>query len=313
MNRKAIAPPLLYIKVMLGLYLLLGFLSACKPAQRSTAQVTPSLAGEQTSAQVVTSTAAAPTSVPPTQQPLAAIADGWELSLAEYQAELAQYKAARGTELAPEDEDRVLEDLVNQALLASAASKNGFSVDDALLDERTQLLIDQLGGQAALDSWMQTYGYDQATFRQALRRSIASAWMRDQIAAGVPKTAEQIHARQILLYNLDQANEVMGLLRAGNDFGNLAVQYDPVTRGDLGWFPRGYLLDEKLEEIAFSLQPEAYTEIVQTLAGYHILQVLERDAQYPLTPEALLALQVQAVQSWLNEHRSQSEIQVLLP
>jgi len=313
MNRKVIAPPLFYIKAMLGLYLLLGFLSACKPAQRSTAQVIPSLPVEQTSAQVVTNTVAAPTPVPPTQQPLAAIADGWEISLAEYQAELAQYKAARGTELAPEDEDRVLEDLVNQALLASAASKNGFSVDDALLDERTQLLIDQLGGQAALDGWMQTYGYDQATFRRALERSIASAWMRDQIAADIPKTAKQVHARQILLYNSDQANEVMGLLKAGNDFGNLAVQYDPVTRGDLGWFPRGYLLDEKLEEIAFNLQPEAYSEVVQTLAGYHILQVLERDAQRPLTPEALLALQGKAIKSWLDERRSQSEVQILLP
>jgi peptidyl-prolyl cis-trans isomerase C len=313
MNRKVTAPPLFCIKAILGLYLLLGFLSACKPAQRSTAQVTPNLPGEQTSAQVAINTAAAPTPVPPTQQPLAAIADGWEISLAEYQSELAQYKAARGTELAPEDEQRVLEDLIDQALLASAASQNGFSVDDALLDERTQLLIDQLGSQAALDGWMQTYGYDQATFRQALRRSIASAWMRDQIAAGVPKTAEQIHARQILLYNLDQANEVVGLLRAGNDFGNLAVQYDPVTRGDLGWFPRGYLLDEKLEEIAFSLQPEAYSEVIQTLAGYHILQLLERDAQRPLTPEALLALQVRAVQSWLDERRSQSEVQILLP
>jgi hypothetical protein len=93
----------------------------------------------------------------------------------------------------------VLEDLINQALLASAASQNGFSMDEAMLDERTQSLIDQLGGQAALDGWMQTYGYDQATFRQALERSIASAWMRDQIAAGVPKTAEQVHASDIAL------------------------------------------------------------------------------------------------------------------
>ena len=207
----------------------------------------------------------------------------------------------------------MLEDLIDQALLASTAGQNGFSVDEAMLDERTQRLIDQLGDRAALDSWMQTYGYDQATFRQALKRSIASAWMRDQIAEGVPKTAEQVHARQILLYTLDQANEVMGLLKAGNDFGNLAVQYDPVTRGDLGWFPRGYLLDEKLDEIAFSLQPEAYSEVVETLAGYHILQVLERDAQRPLTPEALLALQGKAIKSWLDERRSQSEVQILLP
>ncbi|OGO35610.1 MAG: hypothetical protein A2W35_20270 [Chloroflexi bacterium RBG_16_57_11] len=313
MNRKAMASPLFYIKAILRLGLLLAFLSACKPGQRSTPQITPSRSIEQPSAQVVTNTAAAPTPVPPTQPPLAATVNSWEISLAEYQAELAQDKAARGTELAPEDEKRVLEDLIDQALLASAASQNGFTADEAVLDERTQRLIDQLGSQEALDGWMATYGYDQATFRQALRRSIASAWMRDQIAAGVPKTAEQVHARQILLYTADQANEVMSLLEAGNDFGNLAVQYDPVTHGDLGWFPRGYLLDKKLEEIAFSLQPEAYSEVIETLAGYHILQVLEREAQRPLTPEALLAQQVQAVQDWLNERRSQTEIQILLP
>jgi peptidyl-prolyl cis-trans isomerase C len=198
-------------------------------------------------------------------------------------------------------------------LLASAAVQNGFKVDNATLDERNQRLVDQLGSQAALDSWMQTYSYDQATFRQALKRSIASAWMRDQIAAGVPKSAEQVHARQILLYTADQANEVMGLLKAGNDFGNLAVQYDPVTRGDLGWFPRGYLLDKKLEDTAFSLQPEATSEVIETLAGYHILQVLERADQRPLTPEALLAQQVQAVKAWLEQRRGQAEIQILVP
>jgi parvulin-like peptidyl-prolyl isomerase len=79
-----------------------------------------------------------------------------------------------------------------------------------------------------------------------------------------------------------------------------------------GLVPRGYLWT-KSWKIAFNLQPEAYSEVVETLAGYHILQVLERDTQRPLTPEALLAQQVQAVQSWLNDHRSQSEVQILLP
>jgi peptidyl-prolyl cis-trans isomerase C len=313
MNRKVMTSLLFYIKALLRLCLLFALLSACKPAQQSTAQITPSVPIESPSVQEVTTPAAVPTPVPPTQQPLAAIVNGWEISLAEYQAELAQYKAARGTELAPEDEERILEDLIDQALLASAASQQDFSPDEGMLNERIQRLIDQLGSQAALDDWMTAYGYDQATFREALARSIASAWMRDQIAAGVPKTAEQVHARQILLNNADQANEVIGLLKAGNDFGNLAVKYDPVTRGDLGWFPRGYLLDEKLDEVAFNLQPEEYSDIVETLAGYHILQVLERDAQRPLTPEALRALQLQAVKDWLKERRSQSEVQILLP
>jgi peptidyl-prolyl cis-trans isomerase C len=299
-------------------FLLIGLLSiilaGCRPAQGSTsAPVTPGGESGEPSPAAVTAVEVTPTQIAPTSQPLAAVVDGWQISLAEYQSELAQYKAALGTDLAAEDEQRVLDELINQALLAQAASQNGFTVDEALLDERTQRLADQLGDQAALDGWMQTYGYDRASFRRALARSIASAWMRDQIAASVPKTAEQVRSRQILLYNADQANEVLSLLKAGNDFGNLAVQYDPVTRGDLGWFPRGYLLDKKLEQVAFNLQPEAYSEIVETLAGYHILQVLERDEQHPLSPEALLALQLQAVQNWLDERRGQSEVQILLP
>ena len=305
--------PHYFVSLLFTLCLLSIVLPACKPAPTSNPPVPASLPAGQSSPVPAITIESTPTQIPPTSEPLAAIVDGWEISLAEYQAELAQYRAAQGTELAAEDEQRVLDELIDQALLAQAASQNGFTVDAAMLDERTQRLIDQLGSQAALDNWMQTYGYDPASFRQALARSIASAWMRDQIAAGVPKTAEQIHARQILLYNVEQADEVLGLLKAGNDFGNLAVRYDPVTRGDLGWFPRGYLLDPKLEEIAFGLESEAYSEIVETLAGYHIIQVLEREAQRPLSPEALLAQQSQAVQSWLDEHRGQSEIQLLLP
>lgn len=304
--------PRFQLRVLLWFGLLALGLAACKPAASATPA--PSAPPEETSPVSPAVTAeVTPTQAPPTAEPLAAIVNGWPISLAEYQAELAQYQAALGTELAAEDRQRVLDELVNQALLAQAASQNGFNVQPDLLDERTQQLVDQLGGQAALDSWMQRYGYDAETFRQALRRSIAAAWMRDQIAAAVPKSAEQVHARQILLYNAEQANEVIGLLRAGNDFGNLATQYDPVTRGDLGWFPRGYLLDSNLEAVAFSLEPNAFSEIVETLAGYHILQVLEREAQRPLSPEALLVLQSQAVQNWLGERRSQSEIQILLP
>lgn len=305
---------MVFIKVFLlaGMFSLI--LAACKPdGQPATVPASPSVAPGEPSPASATSVQVAPTAVPPTSQPLAAIVAGWPISLAEYRSELAQYQAALGTDLAAQDEQRVLDELINQALLAQAASQNGFTVDDAMLDERTQRLVDQLGSQAALESWMQTYGYDLESFRQALARSIAAAWMRDRIAEGVPKTAEQVHARQILLYNADQASEVLSLLKAGNDFGNLASKYDPITRGDLGWFPRGYLLDQKLEEAAFSLEPEAYSDVIQTLAGFHILQVLERDPQHPLSPEALLALQLQAVQSWLDERRGQSEVQILLP
>jgi peptidyl-prolyl cis-trans isomerase C len=137
--------------------------------------------------------------------------------------------------------------------------------------------------------------------------------MRDKILSELPGTVEQVHARQILLYNLDEANEVYIQLGAGEDFATLSAQYDPVAKGDLGWFPKGYLLHPRLEEVAFSLQPGEYSQVVETEIGFHILQVIERDAQHPLIPDAQLVLQLQALQNWLETRRAQSDIQVLLP
>jgi peptidyl-prolyl cis-trans isomerase C len=133
--------------------------------------------------------------------------------------------------------------------------------------------------------------------------------MRDQIAASVPTTAEQVHVKQILLYNSEEAQQALGYLQAGADFNDLAAQYDPVTKGELGWFPRGYLLEPALEEAAFALQPGQYSGVVQTQAGFHILYMVERSPDRPLSPDALLALQQRAISDWLAQQRSTSTIQ----
>jgi len=312
--------PQLYIKPALALVLFALLLAACNLPDQSTvapaglpASEAPSAPGETPAAATLAGATPTPAEPTATSVPLAARVNGTGISLAEYQAGLAQYQAAKAAEPTPADRQRVLDELIDQALLAQGAAEQGFRVDEALLQERLQRLGDQLGGQAALDAWIGAHGYDSQGFRSALERSIAAAWMRDQIAAGLPATAEQVHVRQVLLYNSTTADDVLAQLKAGNDFGNLAVKYDPISRGDLGWFPRGYLLDQKLEEVAFNLQPQAYSDVIQTPAGYHILQLLERDAQRPLTPEARLALQTQAVQNWLQDRRSRAEIQHLLP
>jgi parvulin-like peptidyl-prolyl isomerase len=137
--------------------------------------------------------------------------------------------------------------------------------------------------------------------------------MRDKIVAELPAAVEQVLARQILLYNSDAAAEALARLTAGEDFAALAAEYDPLTKGDLGWFPRGYLLDPALEEAAFSLQPGERSDIIETALGFHILQIIERDPARPLEQDARLALQSQHIQAWLAERRANSDIQILLP
>jgi peptidyl-prolyl cis-trans isomerase C len=296
--------------------MLLALLSgACSRGAPSGASPTTDLTTQVTSPEP-SITIAPPTRTP---APLAARVNGWEITLAEYQAELALYQAATGTNLATEDKQRVLDDLIDQALLAQAAQEKGYIVDAAMLKERMEQMANQLSGQQAmtdgltLPAWINAHGFTDETFQQALRRSMASAWMRDQIIASVEKTAEQVHARQILLYNAEDANAALASLQAGSDFGELAFKYDPVTGGDLGWFPRGYLTDPKVEEAAFILQPSQYSPVLESPAGFHILQVVERETQRPLDPQVLLTLQALALKEWVEQQRSSSDIQVLTP
>ena len=249
----------------------------------------------------------------PTPQPLAARVNGEAITLARYQAELARYQAAVGTQLATEDEQRVINDMVDQTLLAQAAAEAGFEVDAAAVQSRIEQLIAQLGSDQALVDWMAANGYTEDSFREDLAKSLAVAWMRDKIVSSVPTTAEQVHARQILLYNSEDANKALAEISSGKDFAALAAQYDPVAKGDLGWFPRGYLLDQKLEEAAFSLQPGETSQVIETKIGYHILQVIERDPARKLEADARLTLQMQALEQWLADRRANSEIQILLP
>jgi len=71
----------------------------------------------------------------------------------------------------------------------------------------------------------------------------------------------------------------------------MAAQVDPVTRGDIGWFPRGYLTEKAVEDAAFSLEAGKYSAIIPGEVGFHIIKTLELQADRPLSPDALLALQ----------------------
>jgi parvulin-like peptidyl-prolyl isomerase len=268
---------------------------------------------------------ASATSVPPTSTPLppsetpvpmaiTVNADG--IPVVEFNAELARYKAAQtamGNTVSDADALQIVrEDLISQLLLTQGAAENGFTMDDSALQQRIDKLISEIGGADKLTAWEQAHGYSDESFRVALKRAAASAWMRDKIISSVPSTTEQVHVRQILLYNEDVANNYYNQLQAGADFDQLATQVDPVTRGDIGWFPRGYLAEKAVEDAAFSLEVGKYSAVIPGEVGFHIIKTLEIQADRPLSPDALLALQNRVLSEWLASRRQQSSI-VLAP
>jgi parvulin-like peptidyl-prolyl isomerase len=256
-----------------------------------------------------------PTSTPTatvTLVPMAIQINGSGITLAEFEAELARFQAAQsalGNTISLEQAtQRVMDDLTVQVLLQQGAESAGFIVDDALLQTRIDNLVAQIGGMQALTDWEAKHGYSDESLRQALRRQIAAAWMRDQIISTVSSTTEQVHVQQILLYNSDTIQAVWNELNAGAEFGILAAKYDPVTKGELGWFPRNYLPDAQIEEAAFALQPGQYSNVIETPAGYSILMVLAREPEHILSPDALLTLQTLTLENWLMEKRQSSNI-----
>jgi parvulin-like peptidyl-prolyl isomerase len=209
----------------------------------------------------------------------------------------------------PDDEasQMVLEDMIANVLLSQAAREENFEVTEADLQSRIDALVNQLGSADALSQWQSAHGYDDASFRQALKRSVEAAWMRDKIIAGAPTSMEQIHLRQILTYNEADAQTALQELSAGTDFDELAARYDPVTAGELGWVPQGYLLDAKADEAVFALQTGEVSSIIPTEAGFHIFKAIER-AQHELSPDALLAMQQLTLKQWIADQREKSDI-----
>ena len=247
---------------------------------------------------------------------MALTVNGEGITVVEFDSEVARYIAAQSAMGVDVDStaaaSAVIDDFVAQLLLAQAARADGFSLDEAALQARIDALAAEISGVENLSKWQSDHGYSDPVFRSALKRGAESAWMRDKIISSVPPTAEQVHIQQILLYNEGTAQSFLLQLNGGADFDSLAFDADPITRGDLGWVPRGYLLDLKIEEAAFGLDVGGHSDVIATDVGFHILRILARDPARPLSPDALLALQEQALRKWIDGQRQTAGI-VLAP
>jgi foldase protein PrsA len=99
-------------------------------------------------------------------------------------------------------------------------------------------------------------------------------------------TPEQIKASHIVLGTKEDAQAVLKQLKDGADFAMLARQKseDASTKdngGDMGYVSRG-MLDPQLEEAAFKLDKNEFSDVVQTSSGYEIVKVTDKKpAQIP--------------------------------
>jgi peptidyl-prolyl cis-trans isomerase C len=288
-------------RLLITLFVALFVVTGCK---RTPTTISPT--AEPTSAST-------PTITP---EPMALIVNGEGVTLVEYNAALTRLQEAQqsiGKAASPQEQrDSLVETFVSELLLSQAAAQGGESVDDTELQARVDKLAAELGGVDKLTAWQQRYGYTPESFNASLRRSILVSWERDAILNAVPTTADQVHARQILVQDKDNADAAYAQIRTGTDFATLAYEYDPALGGEMQWFPQWGLTQQNVADAAFALQPGEYSEVIKSEIGYHIVYVIERDAQHPLSVNMRLLLQQKTLQQWLTDAKAASTIEVLV-
>jgi parvulin-like peptidyl-prolyl isomerase len=253
---------------------------------------------------------------PTPEAPLAALVNGQPIYLADYERELGQYEAdlpARGIDPSSAEgqadlaEARawILDWMITEVLIEQAAAEANIVVSDADVNASMQEMATENGGEESFRAKLEERGETYEDAWQKVRSGLIVAAMNRYISEAVPTVTEHIHARHILVDTAEEAERLHAQLEAGADFAALAKAYsqDPNTRetgGDLGFFPRGILIAPEVEEAAFALQPGQFSDVVPSLLGYHIVQVVERDPARSVSPENLRLLQDRALQEWVE-------------
>jgi parvulin-like peptidyl-prolyl isomerase len=152
-------------------------------------------------------------------------------------------------------------------------------------------------------------GVSEADLHHLVESQLYHDKLQTALEAEVPTTADEVHARHILVADLLTAQVIVQKLSTGDDFVALAAKYstDAATKdnaGDLGWFAKGEQ-DPAIDTVVFTQTVGAISAPLQAQsgAGYQIVQVIER-GQHPLGPLALANARSAALQTWLDSQRA---------
>src|SRR5829696_457804 len=148
--------------------------------------------------------------------------------------------------------------------------------------------------------------------------ALARQKISDALAATIGQSAPQVRAAHILLPTLEAAEAARArLTEGGEDFATVARELSTdegtaANGGALGWFTREEMV-APFAEAAFTLEPGAISEPVETEFGWHVIKVLERDPDRPLTDLQINHLQQTAEERWLAEQRAGLSVTWTLP
>jgi len=214
-----------------------------------------------------------------------------------------------------------LDHLIDKELLWQEAQRQGFKVEEALVQRELTATRAAFSSPGAFERQMQVSGFDEKSYVEYLRRELIASHMLNTLVQPLTVSVEevrqgyaerrasftrpeQINARHILLRVPAEADagEVEAIaerlaqmrrqLLAGADFAQLAREHsdDPSAArgGDLGYFTRGQMVPS-FETAAFALQPGGLSEPVRSEFGWHLIKLEARQPASEVDEELALA------------------------
>lgn len=212
----------------------------------------------------------------------------------------------------------ILEDILYQKLMVTQAEYDSIVVNEAQvqseMDRRIGIFINQFGSQEKLEEYydkslteikleLHDIIEEQLIAQQVQGNIVANAsvtpseiksYFRSLPTDSIPLIKTEFKIAQIVknppisveerILVKERLLEMRKRILNGESFSTLAILYseDPGSAkkgGELGFYGRGQLFPE-FEAVAFKLKDGEVSGIVETEAGYHIIQMIERKGDY---------------------------------
>lgn len=208
---------------------------------------------------------------------------------------------------------RALQTLVDEELEYQESVRRRITVPEAEMEAAWTQMVARYGGARAFEAALGRAGVSRAAVRADLRRTLAIGKIynravttacqvgRDEAARFFKANPERfVEPEQLHVYGITvgvdpssgppqwaaakaRAGQALDALRAGTPLAEVALEYstDPsrTKGGDMGLVHRGSL-SETVEQAAKDLPAGRFSDVIETLYGYHIIRIAEiRPAQ----------------------------------
>lgn len=190
---------------------------------------------------------------------------------------------------------QILQEMINDTLVAQEAKKAGVSVTEERLEEEMAKVKANLGDQ--YEYVLNMYGMTEASLRSTLKANLLAYEIStkdvevtdEQIKKDYDenpsyyKEPAQVKASHILVRTKEEAKAVLDELKKGADFAQLAKtkSIDPGSAelgGDLGYFSSGQMT-EAFEKAAFALSVGQLSGVVESEYGYHVILCTDKKVE----------------------------------